>query len=179
MYPPLFFFTSQSVHCHFCFSVSTFSPSLLLRHDHHPCFPPSLSASLRCDLMITVTNGTFVYKLPLWSRHQCCCSCVLLVLWGFFCLGCIAAPQVHSCLSHMMTPLWPSAALSLVIRWRESTIVPSLRSCGRRGSQPVSFIARQLTHPPVLFYCAATLFPFPAVYMQCAVDILFLQWCDL
>lgn len=40
MYPPLFFFTSQSVHCHFCFSVSTFSPSLLLRHDHHPCFPP-------------------------------------------------------------------------------------------------------------------------------------------
>ncbi|KAJ4928463.1 hypothetical protein JOQ06_016255, partial [Pogonophryne albipinna] len=54
-----------SVHCHFCFSVSTFSPSLLLRHDHHPCSPPSLSASLRCDLMITVTNGTFVYKLPL------------------------------------------------------------------------------------------------------------------
>lgn len=142
MYPPLFFFTSQSVHCHFCFSLSAFSPSLLLRHDHHPCFPPlavsfpplwSDDYSYKRHLRLQITA---VIQTPV--LLQLC----VVVLWGFLCLGCIAAPQVHSCLSHMMTPLWPSAALSLVIRWREScsTIVPSLRSCGRRGSQPGSFI---------------------------------------
>lgn len=62
---------------------------------------PVLSASLACELMITVTKSTFVYKLPLWLKHRCCCCCYCNCLLWFtelLCLSCISPSQVHSCL---------------------------------------------------------------------------------
>lgn len=44
-----------------------------------PHSSPLLSASLSCELMITVTNSALVYKLLLWFRPRCChCCCLLL-----------------------------------------------------------------------------------------------------
>lgn len=192
MYPPLFF-SSQSVYCY----------SLLLLCQQSP-FLPSLSPSscsmiiistllLRCELMITVTNSIFVYKLPLWFRHQCYCNCVLLWFVELFSLCWISAPQVHSCLSHMMTPQWPSAAFSLVVRWpsRESCTSTIVQVCalvvrkrwvGGGAARPASVIYIQYTETAYSSTCIVLLcsnpLPFSCCFlgqscMWCATDICF------
>lgn len=102
MYPPLFFFSSQPTLLLFSASLSavflSLPPSSSSSFSMIIISSPLLSASLRCELMITVTNSTFVYKSPLWFRLQSHCNCVLLWFMELLCLRCISAPQVHSCL---------------------------------------------------------------------------------
>lgn len=69
--------SSQSVCC--CSPMSAVFLFSLLLPDHLPHSSPLLSASLSCELMITVTNSALVYKLLLWFRPRCChCCCLLL-----------------------------------------------------------------------------------------------------
>lgn len=113
--PPLFFSPpSQYTATLCCYPVSTFP--LLPTSSSSPCSmiisPLSSSASLLCELMITVTKSTLVYKLPLWFRHQCYSGCVLLWFVELLCPGCISPPLVHSCL---WVTWWPHRDLSCAL----------------------------------------------------------------
>lgn len=90
--------------------------------------PPLSASPLRCELMITVTQSTLVYKLPLWFTRQL--SLVAVSRAALLCLGCISSSSSpFLSVSHTMTPLWPSAQLSLVVQrpsWGKKKAVAQL-----------------------------------------------------
>lgn len=105
---------------------------------------------------------------------------VVVVYWAvLLCLSCISPPQVRSCL---WVTWWPRRDPQPRSHWWFGDLAGKavaqlfVSVGGGAACHCHSYKLKQLTHLPVLFYCTATSFPFPAVFLvkvTCDVQLTF------
>lgn len=197
MYPPISFPPpSQYTATLFCYSVSSFPlpPSL-----------PSSSSSSSSSMIVAPLFPCAVRLAPLWAEDYSnkkkaplstnyhgdsdtsataivrCCG---LSSCAFVPQLCLSSSSPFLPMSHMMTPPWTSAALSLVVWWPSQaqlfkSVLLSVNGGWEVGQTATAFyILRLLTHLPVLFYLYSIPIPLPNCclghsYTWCATDICF------